>query len=249
MVASQLARRGVTDERVLEAMREVPREAFVGAGMEEFAYEDSPLPIGAGQTISQPYIVALMIEAAAIKPGDRVLDVGTGSGYAAAVLSRLASRVYSVERHRELADSARRALAKLRYTNVEVQHGDGTLGWPDAAPFDAILVAAGGPEIPEALRRQLKIGGSLIIPIGELGGTQELVKVVRDGDERFHEEDLGPVTFVPLIGAGGWGGPGLDAAGGDGRPLRVRWRSSLPIPTHNSPTSIFVRAGSCADPR
>ena len=135
---SQLARRGVTDERVLEAMREVPREAFVGAGMEEFAYEDSPLPIGAGQTISQPYIVALMIEAAAIKPGDRVLDVGTGSGYAAAVLSRLAGRVYSVERHRELADSARRALAKLGHTNVEVRHGDGTLGWPDAAPFDAI---------------------------------------------------------------------------------------------------------------
>ena len=238
MVASQLARRGVTDERVLEAMREVPREAFVGAGMEEFAYEDSPLPIGAGQTISQPYIVALMIEAAAIKPGDCVLDVGTGSGYAAAVLSRLAGRVYSVERHRELADSARRALAKLRYTNVEVQHGDGTLGWPDAAPFDAILVAAGGPEIPEALRRQLKIGGRLIIPIGEIGGTQELVKVVRDGDERFHEEDLGPVTFVPLIGAGGWGGPGLDAASA----FEKLWPKRPPLSARAPSATALIRA-------
>jgi len=212
MVASQVARRGVTDKRVLDAMREVPREAFVGAGMEEFAYEDSPLPITAGQTISQPYIVALMIEAAQIKPGDCVLDVGTGSGYAAAVLSRLAGRVYSIERHRELADSAQRTLEKLKYANIEVRHGDGTLGWADAAPFDAILVAAGGPEVPEALRRQLKIGGRLIIPIGELGGTQELVKVVRDSNDRFHEEDLGAVTFVPLIGAEGWSEPAVDAA-------------------------------------
>lgn len=212
MVASQLARRGITQKRVLDAMRQVPREAFVGAGMEQFAYEDSPLPIAAGQTISQPYIVALMIEAAQIMPGDRVLDVGTGSGYAAAVLSRLAGKVFSVERHRELAESARRALKTLKYSNVEVRHGDGTLGWAEAAPFDAILVAAGGPEIPEALRRQLKIGGRLIIPIGELGGTQELVRVVRDGDDRFHEEDLGAVMFVPLIGAAGWGEPVMDAA-------------------------------------
>ena len=212
MVALQMARRGVTDTRVLSAMRQVPREVFISAAMEEFAYEDSPLPIAAGQTISQPYIVALMIEAAKIKPGDRVLDVGTGSGYAAAVLSRLAERVYSVERHRDLVDSARRALDKLKYTNVEVRHGDGTLGWPDAAPFDAILVAAGGPEIPEALRLQLKIGGHLIIPIGNLGGTQQLVKVIRDGEDRFHEEDLGPVTFVPLIGAAGWSDPTVDAA-------------------------------------
>jgi protein-L-isoaspartate(D-aspartate) O-methyltransferase len=207
MVALQVAKRGVTDPRVLEAMRQVPREAFVAVGMEEFAYEDTPLPIAAGQTISQPYIVALMIEAAQIKPGDRVLDVGTGSGYAAAVLSRLASKVYSVERHRGLAEGAGRALEKLKYVNVELRQGDGTLGWADAAPFDAILVAAGGPEIPETLRHQLKIGGRLIIPIGETGGTQELVKVVRDGEDRFHEEDLGPVTFVPLIGAAGWSEP------------------------------------------
>jgi protein-L-isoaspartate(D-aspartate) O-methyltransferase len=202
----------VTDQRVLDAMRQVPREAFVGATMDEFAYEDSALPIASGQTISQPFIVALMIEAAQINPGDCVLDVGTGSGYAAAVLSRLAAKVYSIERHRELADNAKRALERLRYANVEVRHGDGTLGWADAAPFDAILVAAGGPEVPEALRRQLKIGGRLVIPIGELGGTQELVKVVRDGEDRFHEEDLGPVAFVPLIGAGGWNESAMDAA-------------------------------------
>ena len=212
MVAAQVARRGVTDAHLLEAMRQVPREAFVHQGMEEFAYEDSPLPIAEGQTISQPYIVALMIETAQIKPGDRVLDVGTGSGYAAAVLSRLAAKVYSIERHRGLADSARRALSTLKYDNVEVRHGDGTLGWADAAPFDAILVAAGGPEIPEALRSQLKIGGRLIIPIGELGGIQELVKVVRDSGDRYHEEDLGPVTFVPLIGARGWAESTMDAA-------------------------------------
>ena len=212
MVALQVARRGVTDERVLEAVRQVPREAFIDANLEEFAYEDSPLPIAAGQTISQPYIVALMIEAAEIKPTDRVLDVGTGSGYAAAILSRLAAKVYSVERHRGLAESAKRALEKLRYANVEVRHGDGTLGWANAAPFDAILVAAGRPEVPEALQRQLKIGGRLVIPIGERGGAQELVKVIRDGEDRFHEEDLGPVTFVPLIGAAGWDEPTLDAA-------------------------------------
>lgn len=212
MISTQIAGRGVKDERVLEAMRRVPREEFVRRGMEEFAYEDSPLPIAEGQTISQPYIVALMAEAAQIKPGDRVLDVGTGSGYAAAVLSRLASKVFSIERHGELADSARRALAKLNYDNVEVRHGDGTLGWPDAAPFDAILVAAGGPEVPETLRGQLKVGGCLIIPIGKLGGTQELVKVVRDSHDRYHEEDLGPVTFVPLIGARGWSESPTDAA-------------------------------------
>jgi protein-L-isoaspartate(D-aspartate) O-methyltransferase len=223
MVASQVAGRGVADQRVLDAMRQVPREAFVGADMEEFAYEDSPLPIAAGQTISQPYIVGLMIEAAEIRPGDHVLDVGTGSGYAAAVLSRLAARVYSVERHRELADGARRALEQQGYANVEVRHGDGTLGWADAGPFDAILVAAGGPEVPEVLRRQLKIGGRLVIPIGERGGAQELVKVVRDAEDRFHEEDLGPVTFVPLIGAGAWGDPAVDAAPAAFEKLWPRW--------------------------
>ena len=237
MVASQSARRGVTDERVLEAMREVPREAFVGAGMEEFAYEDSPLPIGAGQTISQPYIVALMIEAAAIKPGDRVLDVGTGSGYAAAVLSRLAGKVYSVERHRELADSARRALAKLRYTNVEVQHGDGTLGWPDAAPFDAILVAAEGGD-----------SGSIATPAQDRRASDHsdrgawrhtgVGEGCRDGDERFHEEDLGPVTFVPLVGAGGWGGPGPDATSA----FEKLWPKRPPLSARAPSATALIRA-------
>jgi protein-L-isoaspartate(D-aspartate) O-methyltransferase len=204
MVASQIAARGVTDRRVLAAMRQVPREFFVDPEMEEFAYEDSPLPIGQGQTISQPYIVALMIAAADVKPGDRVLDVGTGSGYAAAVLSRIAGKVYSIERHRPLVDVARRRFASLGYSNIEVRHGDGTLGWPEAEPFDAIIVAAGGPEVPEAMRRQLKVGGRLIIPIGTLDGEQALVKVVRDGERRYHEEDLGPVMFVPLVGEHGW---------------------------------------------
>ena len=262
MVAAQVVRRGVTDVRVLEAMRQVPREVFVHRGMEEFAYEDSPLPIAEGQTISQPYIVALMIEAAQITPSDRVLDVGTGSGYAAAVLSRLAAKVYSIERHRDLADSARRALSKLKYNNVQVRHGDGTMGWPEAAPFDAILVAAGGPEIPEALRSQLKIGGRLIIPIGELGGIQELVKVVRDGEDRYHEEDLGSVTFVPLIGAGGWAESTMDAAPASSRlwprrPAKTRAPSATellreaaePLPDLDNPAfgAIFDRFADCTD--
>jgi protein-L-isoaspartate(D-aspartate) O-methyltransferase len=204
MVARQIAARGVTDRRVLEAMRRVPREAFVAEGFEEFAYEDSPLPIDERQTISQPYIVALMTEAAAVKRGDKVLDVGTGSGYAAAVLAEIGCEVYTIERHRTLAETAERRFGKMGYRNIHVRHGDGTLGWPEAAPFDAIIVAAGGPETPEALRQQLKIGGRLVIPIGVSGGVQDLVKVIRDGEKDYHEEDLGPVQFVPLIGAQGW---------------------------------------------
>lgn len=204
MVARQVAARGVRDPRVLAAMREVPREAFVASGFEEFAYEDSPLPIEAGQTISQPYIVALMSEAAALEPADRVLEIGTGSGYAAAVLSRIAGSVYTVERHATLAETARKRFAGLGCRNIEVRHGDGTLGWPEAAPFDAIIVTAGGPEVPETLRRQLKLGGRLVMPIGRLVDGQRLVKVVRDGEREFHEEDLGAVRFVPLIGEHGW---------------------------------------------
>jgi protein-L-isoaspartate(D-aspartate) O-methyltransferase len=207
MVAAQVAGRGIGDRYLLDAMRRVPREAFVGEGMAEFAYEDSPLPIAEQQTISQPYIVALMIEAAQVKPGERVLDVGTGSGYAAAVLAEIADEVYTVERHKALADAARRRFAELDYRNIEVRHGDGSLGWPEAAPFDAIIVAAGGPEVPEALRQQLKVGGRLVLPIGSLGREQQLVKVVRDGERAFHEEDIGPVMFVPLIGEQGWAEP------------------------------------------
>src|SRR5215203_299363 len=213
MIDVQIARRGVKDQRVLDAMRKVPREAFVGEGLEEFAYEDAPLPIEEGQTISQPYIVALMTEAAEVKPGDRVLDVGTGSGYAAAVLSRIAGEVYAIERHHALVASAERRFEQLGYRNIKIRHGDGTLGWREAAPFDAIIVAAGGPEIPEVLRTQLKIGGRLVIPLGVLEHEQRLVKVVRDGEHEFHEEDLGAVMFVPLIGAHGWS----DAAMRSGR--------------------------------
>lgn len=240
MVVSQIARRGVTDPRVLDAMRKVPREAFVAASMEEFAYEDSPLPIAEGQTISQPYIVALMIEAAQVKPGNRVLDVGTGSGYAAAVLSRIAGRVYSIERHRPLVEAARRKLESFGFNNVEVRHGDGTLGWHEVAPFDAIVVAAGGPEIPEALRKQLKVGGRMIIPIGKMGETQQLVKVVRDSPTQYHEEDLGPVTFVPLIGEQGWADRSVDGA--------PTWARVWPKPPVAPPRPIVDLVREAAEP-
>jgi protein-L-isoaspartate(D-aspartate) O-methyltransferase len=204
MVEAQVARRGIRDSRVLEAMRRVPREAFVEAGFEEFAYEDSPLPIGEDQTISQPYIVAAMIEAAEIKADDRVLEVGTGSGYAAAVLSRIANRVYTIERHSSLLRSARERVEKLGYDNIELRVGDGTAGWQDAAPFDAILVAAGGPRVPEKLKQQLATGGRLIIPVGDEGQHQSLLKITRTGNDKFEQDDLGPVMFVPLVGEHGW---------------------------------------------
>jgi len=203
MVNSQIVARGIRDSHVLEAMRAVPREHFVPEPLGEFAYEDTPLPIEAGQTISQPYIVAHMIEAAAITPGDRVLEIGAGSGYAAAVMSRIAKDVYAIERHAELAELARWRLGQLGYTNVEVRTGDGTQGWPEAAPFDAILVAAGGPSIPKPLSSQLSIGGRLVMPVGE-ADQQKLMRVTRIAEDRYDERDLGDVRFVPLIGAHGW---------------------------------------------
>jgi protein-L-isoaspartate(D-aspartate) O-methyltransferase len=212
MVEIQIAGRGVRDRRVLEAMRAVPREAFVESGLEEFAYEDGALPIGENQTISQPYIVALMIEAAAIKPGDRVLEVGAGSGYAAAVMSRIADRVYTIERHASLGESARHRFRKLCYENLELRIGDGTLGWPEAALFDAILVAAGGPEVPPSLKEQLAIGGRLIIPVGEHERQQTLLKVTCRSKTDFEEEDLGGVMFVPLVGKQGWAEDGRRSA-------------------------------------
>jgi protein-L-isoaspartate(D-aspartate) O-methyltransferase len=203
MVDTQVAWRGVRDAAVLQAMRVVPREAFVDGGFKEFAYEDSPLPIGEGQTISQPYLVALMIEAAELGPLDRALEVGAGSGYAAAVMSRIAARVYTVERHAMLADGARRRFEALGYDNIELRAGDGTLGWPEAAPFDAILVAAGAPDVPEALKAQLRIGGRLIVPVG-LECDQMLLKIIRASESLFEREELGGVRFVPLIGEQGW---------------------------------------------
>jgi protein-L-isoaspartate(D-aspartate) O-methyltransferase len=203
MVEEQIAARGVRDVRVLAAMRDVPRENFVAEGFEGEAFRDAPLPIAEGQTISQPFIVALMAEAALIEPGDRVLEVGAGSGYAAAVLGRLAARVTAVERRASLARLARERLGRLGYDNVEVVEGDGTLGWPEAAPFDAIVVSAGGPRVPEALMEQLALGGRLVIPVEARWGTQDLRRLIRRSDG-FEEESLGPVRFVPLIGAQGW---------------------------------------------
>jgi protein-L-isoaspartate(D-aspartate) O-methyltransferase len=204
MVEMQIARRGISDRRLLESLREVPREAFVEEGFEEFAYEDSALPISEEQTISQPYIVARMIEAAGVKPLDRVLEVGAGSGYAAAVLGRMAGRVYAIERHASLAASASDRLDRLGYDNVVVRAGDGTQGWPEYAPFDAIVVSAGGPRIPDALKQQLAIGGKLVIPVGRGRASQSLVRVTRTGETDFEEEALEQVCFVPLIGEHGW---------------------------------------------
>src|SRR5947209_10261732 len=179
MVDVQIARRGVRDRHVLDAMRRVQREAFVEPGFEEFAYEDGPLPIGEGQTISQPYIVALMIEAAEVKPGTSVLEIGAGSGYAAAVMSQIGDRIYAIERHPSLGEATRRRLKRLGYDNIDLRVGDGTKGWPEAAPVDAILVAAGGPKVPQALKEQLAIGGRLVIPVGAQGRHQTLLKVTR----------------------------------------------------------------------
>jgi len=203
MVDVQLVRRGIRNQLVLGAMRAVPRELFVDRGFEELAYEDGALPIGECQNISQPYMVALMIEAAEVKPGDRVLEVGAGSGYAAAVMSRIAVYVHAIERHPSLANAALQRLCKLGYDNVALRLGDGTLGWPQVEPFDAIIVAAGGPEIPQALQRQLVIGGRLVMPVGS-ETLQTLMKVTRRRDNEFEREALRAVIFVPLIGEQGW---------------------------------------------
>jgi protein-L-isoaspartate(D-aspartate) O-methyltransferase len=204
MVERQIVRRGVRDELVLEAVRSVPREDFLPADIREFAYEDSPLPIEEGQTISQPFIVALMSEALLLKGGEKVLEVGTGSGYAAAVLGQIAAEVYTVERYSQLAVRAAATLARGGFNNVHVLHGDGTLGWPDHAPYDGIVVAAGGPRVPEALKNQLKIGGRLVIPVGPSRELQELVRVTRVGEHDYQLEELLDVRFVSLVGADGW---------------------------------------------
>jgi len=204
MVERHVAARGVRSRQVLEAMRTVPREAFLPETLQEFAYEDAPLPIAEGQTISQPYIVALMTEALELKGGEAVLEIGTGSGYAAAVLSRIAGDVYTVERIGQLAEKAAAVLNKLGYANVHVLHADGTRGWPDHAPYDAIVVAAGGPEVPESLKAQLKIGGRLVIPVGIDRRVQELLRVTRVSQHEYKTEDIADVRFVPLVGEEGW---------------------------------------------
>jgi protein-L-isoaspartate(D-aspartate) O-methyltransferase len=213
MVERQIAARGVRDEGVLRALGDVPREAFVPAATAHLAYEDAPLPIGEGQTISQPYIVAYMAEIAELGPHDRVLEVGTGSGYAAAVFSRMVDRVYTVERHRPLADAAQRRFEELGYDNIEVAVRDGTLGWPEHAPYDAIIVAAASPgRVPPALVEQLAPGGRLVIPRGPTQAGQDLVRIRRSADgATMEEETLGAVRFVPLIGAAGWPDDGTTA--------------------------------------
>jgi len=202
-LAAMLERQGITDPRVLQAFRDVPRHLFVPVGLAEFAYEDRPLPVGEGQTISQPYIVAWMTQVADLKPGQKVLEVGTGSGYAAAIASRIAAEVYSVERHATLAGSARARLAGLGYENIHVLEGDGTRGWPGHAPYDAILVTAGGPIVPPALLEQLAPGGTLVMPLGP-AEVQILVRIRRASDGTLRYQELGDVRFVPLIGEAGW---------------------------------------------
>ena len=211
MVERQIRRRGIDSPSVLTAFRQVPREEFVPENMREFAYEDGPLPIGEGQTISQPYIVALMIEAADVAPGDRVLEVGAGSGYAAAVMGQIAKEVFAIERHEPLARQAAERIDRLGYDNVSIVCGDGSLGLPAEAPFDAILVAAGGDRVPEPLKRQLAVGGRLVIPVGG-EGIQSLLCVTRTGADAWSEQDLGGVRFVPLIGAHGRWEEGTRAA-------------------------------------
>jgi protein-L-isoaspartate(D-aspartate) O-methyltransferase len=204
MVERQLRRRGISSGQILGAFRAVSREAFVGEDLAHLAYTDQPLPIEAGQTISQPYVVALMIEAADLKAGDKVLEVGSGSGYAAAVMSRIAVQVIGIERREELVKLARERMRSLGYDNVAIIEGDGTLGLASEAPFDAILVAASGSHVPRSLIDQLAPGGRLVMPIGEPGGAQKLIKVRKAEDGSLQQSNLGGVRFVPLIGEEGW---------------------------------------------
>ena len=202
MVEQQIARRGIRDERVLQAMRDVPRHRFVPRDQWDAAYQDHPLPIGHGQTISQPYIVAYMTEMLHLKPEDRVLEIGTGCGYQSAILSQLARQVHTVERIPSLSSQARRILQVLGYRNIEYRVDDGSHGWPEAAPFDAIIVTAAAPQTPPPLIAQLVDGAHLVIPIGPTG-FQDLMRLTRHG-ERIQTERLTAVAFVPLVGQHGY---------------------------------------------
>jgi protein-L-isoaspartate(D-aspartate) O-methyltransferase len=206
MVEEQLVGRGIRDAVVLAAMGEVPREEFVAEDLRPFAYRDAPLPIDKEQTISQPYIVALMTELLELQAQDRALEIGTGSGYGAAVLSRIAGEVYTVERHAELAQAARERFARLGYGNIQVSVSDGTLGWVEYAPYNGIVVTAGGPTVPDPLREQLAIGGRLVVPVGGALTLQDLIRVRRVGQDAYRQDNLGEVRFVPLIGEAGWPG-------------------------------------------
>jgi protein-L-isoaspartate(D-aspartate) O-methyltransferase len=204
MVQTQLKVRDIKDEAVINSMLTIPRHMFVKEDKQAYAYYDTPLKIDAGQTISQPYIVALMAQALGLKASDKVLEIGTGSGYSAAILSRMAEYIYTIERHDVLAHLAKERFKNLGYKNIEVHVGDGTLGWPEKAPFDAILITAGGPVIPDSLIDQLAIGGRLVIPVGNKE-QQKLTRVKKTATNKLIEENLGSVCFVPLIGTEGWG--------------------------------------------
>ena len=200
MVEEQIRARGIEDPAVLAALETVPRHLFVPADQRAQAYADHPLPIGAGQTISQPYMVALMTSLLGLKPGSKVLEVGTGSGFQAAVLSRIAGEVYTIEILKPLAERARHTLADLGYRNVHVRAGDGFQGWPEEAPFDAIIVTAAAPIVPDPLLRQLKRGGKLVIPVGNRDTLQNLLVYTRRADGSFDHASVLPVRFVPMTG-------------------------------------------------
>ncbi len=204
LVEFQLERRGISDPLVLDAMRTVPRELFVPEHLRSEAYGDWPLPIGAGQTISQPYIVAYMIAALELEGGEKALEIGSGSGYAAAVMAEIADVVYGIERIAMLAEQSGRNLAAAGCDNVTIRCADGTEGWPEEAPFDAILVSAGAPDVPQALKEQLAVGGRMVVPVGSAPDMQELVRVTRVEEDKWEEEPMTAVRFVPLIGRHGW---------------------------------------------
>ena len=203
MVSDQLRRRDIVDPHVLAAFGSVERERFVPGELGLHAYDDAPLPIGSGQTISQPYVVAMTVQALLLRGHERVLEIGTGSGYAAAILGSLVREVETVERIEELAIAAAERLARLGFANVHVHHGDGSLGWPAGAPYEAIAVAAGAPKPPRSLLDQLAIGGRMVLPHGDVD-HQQLVRITRRDADRFDQEELGDVRFVPLLGAEGW---------------------------------------------
>ncbi|MGA7329335.1 MAG: protein-L-isoaspartate(D-aspartate) O-methyltransferase [Rhodomicrobium sp.] len=233
MIVEQIVARGVRDPRVLDAMGRVPREIFVPETLVDLSYSDNALPIAAGQTISQPYIVALMAEALSLKGSERVLEIGAGSGYAAAVLAGIAKDVYTVERIEELARSAAVNLAKAGCANVHVKCADGTRGWAEFAPFDAILVSAGAPSIPVSLKKQLAVGGRLVIPVGDDPRVQELIRITRKSETKFNREDLADVRFVPLIGEEGWESEAGEAQNGRARVLQSRPTVQPSLPTQN----------------
>ena len=202
MVEKHIEGRGIKDPAVLKAFMSVPRHLFVGDALTGQAYNDYPLPIGSDQTISQPYIVALMTQGLELTPDDRVLEIGTGSGYQSAILCEIASQVYSIERIRELAEKTKRLLDDLNYTNIEIRIDDGTQGWVAESPFDAIIVTAASPDIPRPLKDQLKDGGRLVIPVGGRF-SQELIKITKE-KTKMHRKNLGGCRFVKLIGEHGW---------------------------------------------